>query len=75
MMRPIHPPACEILILLPGERRKTNLPLLLFRNWRSKWWRVSCVGDAKTCRANACKHVDFVCGRYQRCVPDPKVRA
>jgi hypothetical protein len=58
--------ACRIIILepLPGERRKTNLPMLCFRNWRSKWWRVQCVGEAKACEAGECRHVAHVCEHF-----------
>jgi hypothetical protein len=59
---------------LPGERRKSSSLVLLLRGWRSKWWRVACMGPAKRCMGNDCIHVQHVCHRYARCVRDPETR-
>ncbi len=65
-------PEIVLLVLppLPRERRKRNLVMLLHRSYRSKWWRVECVNEAKACKSNACRHVEAVCLGYARCRPE-----
>jgi hypothetical protein len=70
-----HRPRVKLLILmlilkpLPGERQKSSSLLILTRNWRSKWVRVTCCGQAKRCKAGTCRHVQYVCETYPRCRP------
>lgn len=64
-----HLPRCVLVVVppLPGERRKSSSLVMLLRAWRSKWWRVRCMGEAKRCQAGTCVHVQRVCAAYARC--------
>lgn len=57
---------------LPGERRKSSMLLLCFRNWRSKWIRVLCMGGAKKCRAGECQHAEALVAQLPRAKAHPR---
>lgn len=63
-------PRAALLVVppLPGERRKSSSLIVATRPWRSKWWRVACMGAARKCKAGECIHVEHVCHghRYAR---------